>query len=68
MRREDDEELIHDPQERVDEPDVFRPETKLSKEERRWVILGAMKSAFLIGSVYMVVLGLMIWIMLKIWM
>lgn len=68
MRREEEQKIIHDPHERVDDQKEFKPELQLSRQERRWIALGALKSALLIGLVYMGVLGGLIWLMLKIWM
>lgn len=68
MRRDEENEVIHDPEERVDDPDEFRPELQFSRQERIWIAFGALKSALLIGMVYMGVLGLIIWLMLKVWM
>lgn len=69
MRREENEEIIREPGERiadVDEP--ARPELQLSRQERRWVALGALKSALLIGFVYLAAFGLIIWLMLALWL
>lgn len=68
MRRDEDYEIIHDQEERMDDPNEFRPELQLSRQERRWIALGALKGALVIGAVYMGILGLIIWLMLKIWM
>lgn len=68
MKHEEEYEIIHDQEERVEDPEEFHPELQLSREERRWIALGALKSALMIGAVYIVVLGLIIWFMLKIWM
>ncbi len=60
-----------------DEPD--RPESleddaysnepgfTLTRKERRWVALGALKSALLIGSVYLIGGAVLIWLMLFLW-
>ena len=68
MRQDDSYEIIHDPDERVEDPDTFRPELQLSRHERRWVALGALKAALLIGLVYLAVIALIIWLMLHFWM
>lgn len=68
MRREEDYEVIHDQEERREDADEFRPELQLSRQERHWIALGALKSALLIGAVYMGILALIIWVMLKFWM
>lgn len=44
-----------------------RPELKLTKQESRWVALGALKAALLIGSVYLIGGALLIWAMLALW-
>ncbi len=67
MRHEDDFDLIRDPGESVDEEDRPRPELELTRQEKRWIALGALKSGLLIGGVYLVVFGLLIWLMLKVW-
>lgn len=43
------------------------PKIKLTRQERRWVILGALKSVLLIASVYLIAGALLIWLLLKIW-
>lgn len=68
MKYEDDYEVIHDPSEQVDDPDEFRPELQFSKQERRWIALGALKAALMIGLVYIGAIGLIIWLILKIGM
>lgn len=67
MRQDEDYELIHDPEERIDDPDEFRPELQFSKQERRWIIFGALKTTLLIALVYLAGLGLIIWLLLKLW-
>lgn len=57
----------------MDEPEVWedepeeKPEIQLTKEERRWIALGALKSALLIAAVYLIGAALLIWLMLVIW-
>lgn len=68
MRQEEEYEIISDSGENVDDPDEFRPELHFSRQERRWIALGALKSALLIGAVYVGVLGVIIWLLLKVWM
>lgn len=68
MKQEEDYEVIHDPEENVEDSEEVRPEMQFSKQESRWIALGALKAALMIGSVYMIVLGLVIWLMLKIWL
>lgn len=61
--------MIREPGERipeVDEPE--RPELQLSRQERCWVALGALKSALLIGFAYLAGIGLIIWLMLTLWL
>lgn len=43
------------------------PELSLTRQERRWIALGALKSALLIGAVYLIAAALLIWLMLAIW-
>ena len=45
--------------EELDE-ELLEPELKLSKQEQRWIIMGALKSALLIGGAYIVGGGLLI--------
>ena len=69
MRRGEEDEIIREPGERIpemDEPE--RPELQLSRQERRWVALGALKSALLIGFVYLAGIGLLIRLMLTLWL
>ncbi|MBQ8856518.1 MAG: hypothetical protein IJ024_00085 [Lachnospiraceae bacterium] len=51
----------------VFEEEPLEPELKLSKQEQRWIILGALKGALLIGAVYIVGAALLIWLLLTIW-
>lgn len=48
-------------------PDVPSMESEISKEERRWYILGAMKAALLIGFAFIAGLGLVILLLMAIW-
>lgn len=66
--KQEDYEIISDSGENVDDPDELRPELHFSKQERRWIALGALKSALLIGAIYVGVLGVAIWLLLKFWM
>lgn len=68
MRHEDDFDLIKDPGEETGQEDRPRPELELTRQEKKWIALGALKSGLLIGGVYLVGLGLLIWLMLKVWM
>lgn len=52
--------------EELDE-ELLEPELKLSKQEQRWIIMGALKSALLIGGAYIVGGGLLIWFLMAIW-
>lgn len=65
MRDSEREYLYEDPEELEEEP--LEPELKLSRQEQRWIVLGALKSALLIGGVYIVGAGLLIWFLLAIW-
>ena len=44
------------------EGEFSEPELELTKQERRWVIWGALGAALLIGGVYIVGGALLIWI------
>lgn len=48
-------------------PKQEQPELELTREEKRWVALGALKSALLIGSVYLIGGALLIGLMLLVW-
>lgn len=48
-------------------PEREQPELELTREEKRWVALGALKSALLIGSVYLIGGALLIGLMLLAW-
>lgn len=63
---ERDEERIYDEGETREE-DIWEPDLELTKEEQRWVTLGALKSALLIGMIYIVAAALLIWLLLRIW-
>ena len=65
MRDSEREYLYEDPEELEEEP--LEPELKLSRQEQRWIVLGALKSALLIGGVYILGAGLLIWFLLAIW-
>lgn len=52
--------------EELDE-ELLEPELKLSKQEQRWIIMGALKSALLIGGAYIVGGALLIWFLMAIW-
>lgn len=43
------------------------PNSELTPKERRWVILGALSSALLIGLVFMVGLGIIVALMVIFW-
>lgn len=47
--------------------ELQEPKIKLTRRERRWFIMGALKSALLIASVYIIGGALLIWLLLKIW-
>ena len=52
--------------EELDE-ELLEPELKLSKQEQRWIIMGALKSALLIGGAYIVGGARLIWFLMAIW-
>ncbi len=49
------------------EDEYEEPKVQLNRQERRWFILGALKSALMIAAVYLIGAALLIWLMLKIW-
>ncbi len=51
----------------LSEEEDREPELILTKQERRWIALGALKSALLIGAVYLIAGAFLIWLMLTIW-
>ena len=65
MRYSEKNDLYRDPDEMDEEP--LEPELRLSRQEQRWIIFGALKSALLIGGIYIVGAGLLIWFLLAIW-
>lgn len=65
MRDSEKDYLYKDSEELDEEP--LEPELKLSRQEQRWIIMGALKSALLIGGAYIVGGGLLIWFLLAIW-
>lgn len=65
MRYSEKNDLYREPDEMDEEP--LDPELKLSRQEQRWIIFGALKSALLIGGIYIVGAGLLIWFLLAIW-
>ena len=65
MRYSEKNDLYREPDEMDEEP--LEPELRLSRQEQRWIIFGALKSALLIGGIYIVGAGLLIWFLLAIW-
>lgn len=65
MRNSEDYNLYEEPDALEDEP--LEPEIRLTRQEQRWIVLGALKSALLIGGIYLVGAGLLIWFLLAIW-
>lgn len=65
MRYSEKNDLYREPDEMDEEP--LEPELKLSRQEQRWIIFGALKSSLLIGGIYIVGAGLLIWFLLAIW-
>ena len=65
MRYSEKNDLYREPDEMDEEP--LESELKLSRQEQRWIIFGALKSALLIGGIYIVGAGLLIWFLLAIW-
>ncbi|MGN0335447.1 MAG: hypothetical protein ACI4DV_07295 [Lachnospiraceae bacterium] len=67
MRYEGEDRSFYDPEFSEDENPEEEPKLQLTKQERRWVALGALKSALLIGSVYIIAAAILIWLMLTLW-
>ena len=65
MRYSEKNDLYREPDEMDEEP--LEPELRLSSQEQRWIIFGALKSALLIGGIHIVGAGLLIWLLLAIW-
>lgn len=61
-------EIIHDPDEHVPDGKEVRPEEELTREERRWYVMGALKSTLLIGGAYVAGFAVIILLMLWFWM
>ncbi|MDY2628696.1 MAG: hypothetical protein SOW08_10370 [Lachnospiraceae bacterium] len=61
-------ELIHDPDEQVPDEEGARPDEEMTRQERRWYILGALKSTLLIGGAYLMGFAVIIALMLWFWM
>jgi len=66
MRRNTDDEPFYE-QGLPDEEQKKRPELELTKEEKRLVALGALKSGLLIALVYIIGGAVLIWLMLFFW-
>lgn len=67
MKHEEDYEMIREPGETTENEQQPQKELDITKQERRWVALGALKSGLLIGLVYLVGLGLAILLMTLLW-
>ncbi len=65
MKNQDDRRVFEEP-DLMDEENE-EPKLELSRQERRWVIMGALKSALLIASVYIIGGALLIWFLLTVW-
>ena len=60
--------IIHDEGEDIsDQGPKMIPNTELTSKERRWVILGALSGALLIGLAFIVGLGIIIALMVIFW-
>lgn len=68
MRYERNDSSLFDPELPGDEGEKSEPEIELTKEERRWIALGALKSTLLIALLYIIAGALLIWLMLAVWM
>ncbi len=67
MRYEKNDRSLYDPELQGDEEEASEPEIELTREERRWIALGALKSTLLIALLYIIAGALLIWLMLAIW-
>lgn len=65
MKNQDDKRVYEEP-DLMDEENE-EPKLELSRQERRWIIMGALKSALLIASVYIIGGALLIWFLLAVW-
>ncbi len=65
MRNSEKDYLYGEPEEMEEE--TLEPELRLTRQEQRWIIMGALKSALLIGGIYIVGAALLIWFLLAIW-
>ena len=65
MKNQDDRRVFEEPDLMDEENEEPKPE--LSRQERRWIIMGALKSALLIASVYIIGGALLIWFLLTVW-
>lgn len=65
MRNSEKDYLYGEPEEMEEE--TLEPELQLTRQEQRWIIMGALKSALLIGGIYIVGAALLIWFLLAIW-
>lgn len=63
----EDYEIIREPGERVPDDEEKHSEPELSRQQRRWYALGAMKSALLIGCAYLVGFAVIIALLLWLW-
>ena len=65
MKNQDDRRVFEEP-DLMDEENE-EPKLELSRQERRWIIMGALKSALLIALVYIIGGALLIWFLLTVW-
>lgn len=65
MKNQDDKRFYGEP-DLMDEENE-EPKLQLSRQERHWIIMGALKSALLIASVYIIGGALLIWFLLTVW-
>lgn len=65
MKNQDDRRVFEEP-DLIDEENE-EPKLELNRQERRWIIMGALKSALLIASVYIIGGALLIWFLLTVW-
>ena len=67
MKRKYDYVPYDDPVDPEKEERADRPELELTRQEKRWVALGALKGALLIGLAYLIGGAALIWLMLALW-
>ena len=67
MKRKYDHVPYDEPVDPEEEERAERPELELTRQEKWWVALGALKGALLIGLAYLIGGAVLIWLMLALW-